>query len=83
MLLVLAALCAGTGSAADQSSPARPAQPAPQPDGDANRSGTAPPDDEFIEFLGADDVGDSAWWEFLKKSGPTPGDPVRTQDAKP
>src|SRR5258708_4005323 len=23
------------------------------------------PDDEFIEFLGADDVGDETWWEFL------------------
>ena len=24
----------------------------------------------FIEFLGADDVGDAAWWEFLKKAPP-------------
>jgi hypothetical protein len=25
------------------------------------------PDDELIEFLGSDDVGDADWWEFLKK----------------
>src|SRR5580698_211777 len=24
------------------------------------------PDGDFIEFLGGDDVGDAAWWEFLK-----------------
>jgi hypothetical protein len=28
------------------------------------------PDDDFIEFLGGDDVGDEAWWEFLKKVPP-------------
>jgi hypothetical protein len=28
------------------------------------------PDEGFIEFLGADDVGDAAWWEFLKKAPP-------------
>lgn len=27
-------------------------------------------EDDFIEFLGADDVGDAAWWEFLKKVPP-------------
>jgi hypothetical protein len=30
--------------------------------------GAAAPDDDLIEFLGADDVGDADWWEFLKKS---------------
>jgi hypothetical protein len=30
--------------------------------------GAATPDDDFIEFLGRDDVGDSALWAFLKKS---------------
>ena len=34
---------------------------APPPGGSA-------PEDEFIEFLGADDVDDAAWAEFLKKS---------------
>jgi hypothetical protein len=28
----------------------------------------AAPDDDFIEFLGRDDVGDAALWAFLKKS---------------
>jgi hypothetical protein len=42
------------------------------------------PDDEFIEFLGGDDVGDAAWWEFLKKVPPRAGNPPATppQDAK-
>jgi hypothetical protein len=51
-----------------------PSQPAPPPP-DAARAaaqveapGVATPDDEFIEFLGADDVGDAALWAFLKKS---------------
>jgi len=42
------------------------------------------PDDEFIEFLGRDDVGDAALWAFLKKSAQrkdsTP--PPPPQDAK-
>jgi hypothetical protein len=32
-------------------------------------------DEDFIEFLGADDVGDTAWWEFLKKAPPRGGNP--------
>jgi hypothetical protein len=42
------------------------------------------PDDDFIEFLGADDVGDAAWWEFLKKVPPRGGNPPATppQEAK-
>jgi hypothetical protein len=42
------------------------------------------PNDEFIEFLGADDVGDAAWWEFLKNSAPRKGQPPAPppQDAK-
>jgi len=42
--------------------PAGAAQPSAPPDGE--------PDDEFIEFLGSDDVGDAAWWEFLKRVPP-------------
>jgi hypothetical protein len=44
-----------------------------------------PADDELIEFLGSDDVGDAAWWEFLKKSAPgkDPSKPATPpQDAK-
>jgi len=66
-------------------------QPAPSPP-DAARaatpavdaSGVATPDDDFIEFLGRDDVGDAALWAFLKKSAQrkdsTPTPPP--QDAK-
>jgi hypothetical protein len=53
------------------------AQPPPPP---ASPSAAATPDesqadDEFIEFLGRDDVGDAAWWEFLKKSEPRKDEP--------
>ena len=42
------------------------------------------PDDDFIEFLGTDDVGDAAWWEFLKKVPPRGGNPpaAPAQDGK-
>jgi hypothetical protein len=43
--------------------------PAPPPPATPSASPDAPGDD-FIEFLGADDVGDAAWWEFLKKVPP-------------
>jgi hypothetical protein len=36
------------------------------------------PDDEFIEFLGADDVGDETWWEFLRKAPLRGGNPPAT-----
>lgn len=36
------------------------------------------PDDDLIEFLGADDVGDAAWWEFLKKVPPRGENPPAT-----
>jgi hypothetical protein len=44
-----------------------------------------PPDESFLEFLGSDDVGDAAWWEFLKKAPPRGSDPppaTPPQDAK-
>jgi len=49
------------------------------------QSRTGAPNDDFIEFLGADDVGDAAWWEFLKKSAPhraKPPAPPPSQDSK-
>src|SRR5258708_9861509 len=52
-LLVGAALCAVTMAA-----PPAPAPPAPAPPPPASPQGA--PDDDFIEFLGADDVGDAA-----------------------
>jgi hypothetical protein len=57
-----------------------PSQPAPQPADGARAAepavdapgaaapAAAAPDDDFIEFLGRDDVGDAALWAFLKKS---------------
>ena len=36
--------------------PARPAAP--------------PADESLFEFLGADDVGDARWWDYLRKSAP-------------
>jgi len=46
--------------------------------------GVGMPDDDFIEFLGADDVGDAALWAFLKKSAPRkdPAPISPPQDAK-
>jgi hypothetical protein len=43
-----------------------------------------PPDEGFLEFLGSDDVGDAAWWEFLKRAPPRGSDPPAPppQDAK-
>jgi hypothetical protein len=67
--LVLAAVMCATAIAAP---PPPPTPPPPAASADA-------PDDEFIEFLGEDDVGDAAWWEFLKSSAPGAGD----QSARP
>src|SRR6202035_1104427 len=51
------------GAAAIAAPPA-PAPPTPPV------SSSGAPDDDFIEFLGADDMGDAAWWEFLKNVPP-------------
>jgi hypothetical protein len=71
--------------------PPSPSPPAPPPP-DAARTATPvvdppavdAPDDEFIEFLGADDVGDAALWAFLKKSAQRKDPPpiAPPQDAK-
>lgn len=69
------------GASQPKSQPTQPQSPGAAPAADA-----AAADDELIEFLGADDVGDVAWWEFLKKSPPrkVPPPPGPTsQDAKP
>jgi hypothetical protein len=47
--------------------PAAAGQPA-APQGDV-------PDEGLIEFLGSDDVGDAAWWEFLKRAPPRGNNP--------
>ena len=65
-----------------QQSPAPGTQPPP---GATQTPAQSAPDDDFIEFLGADDVGDAAWWEFLKKAPPRVENPppaTPPQDAK-
>ena len=75
-------MIAWAGAIAGQPPPPPDAARQPQPAAEA--ADTADPDDDFIEFLGADDVGDPALWAFLKKSAqrkdstPTP----QPQDAK-
>jgi hypothetical protein len=71
-LLTATLACAVAQAAQPPSPPQKPApaaasQPAVPP-GDV-------PDDEFIEFLGSDDVGDAAWWEFLKRVPPRGNNP--------
>jgi hypothetical protein len=54
-----------------------PAPPPPPPPPES--SSQDPPDAEFIEFLGADDHGDTEWWEFLKKAPPGTDDAGKSQ----
>ena len=52
-------VAAGAGRSFASQPPSQPTPPATPPD---------LPDGEFIEFLGADDHGDAAWWEMLKQA---------------
>ncbi len=45
-------------------------------------SPTDEPDDEFIEFLGADDAGDVAWWDFLRGTAPRSQEPPAPPPSK-
>jgi hypothetical protein len=65
-LLAAAALC--TVAIAEPPPAAGTTHPPPPVPHESQPQGV--PDDEFIEFLGADDVGDETWWEFLKKAPP-------------
>ena len=43
------------------------------------------PEDSLFEFLGADDVGDTRWWDYLRQSPPPRAPvppPVPAQEAK-
>jgi hypothetical protein len=72
-LLIGLIFCAAAAAA-----PPPPAAP-PTPPGSSSQSPSdGVPDDDFIEFLGADDVGDAAWWEFLKKVPPRGENPPAT-----
>jgi hypothetical protein len=63
---------------------APPPPPPPPPPAAAPAPTQGAPDDDLIEFLGGDDVGDTAWWEFLKKVPPRGDSPPVTppQDTK-
>ena len=76
---MLGALCAVANAAPPQQQP-----PQPQAPQSVRTAATDPPDEGFIEFLGTDDVGDAAWWEFLKSAPPRGNDPPAAppQDAK-
>ena len=55
-----------------------PATPVPSKDSRAASQQSPPknaPNDDFIEFLGADDMDDAAWWEFMKKAQSRRGNP--------
>jgi hypothetical protein len=52
--------------------PPEPPPPQPPPPPPPDPSGN---DESFIEFLGADDVGDTAWWDYLKRSEPGSANP--------
>ncbi|MDP9009770.1 MAG: hypothetical protein M3N91_13875 [Pseudomonadota bacterium] len=76
--LLLSAVCAAANAAPP------PAAPPASPVGTASAQSTVAPDESFLEFLGSDDVGDAAWWEFLKKAPPQGSVPPAPppQDAK-
>jgi hypothetical protein len=84
----LGVLCGTANATPPQATPTPPAPaqtPAPTPGPPASSAKPPPPDESFLEFLGSDDVGDTAWWEFLKKAPPRGSDPppaTPPQDAK-
>jgi hypothetical protein len=80
--LLLGAMCATAN--AEPPPPAPPAPPAASSTVTSSASGTVAPDESFLEFLGSDDVGDAAWWDFLKKAPPRGNVPPASppQDAK-
>jgi hypothetical protein len=63
--LLLGVVCAAANAAPPASAP-----PAASPTDTSSAAATGAPDESFLEFLGSDDVGDAAWWDFLKKAPP-------------
>lgn len=51
------------------------AYPGPAAGAGESLEDTVQPPDELIEFLGAEDMGDAAWWEFLKQLQPPESEP--------
>lgn len=70
--MLLLALCEAANAAPPQAAPAASSATPPPA---APATSTVAPDEGFLEFLGSDDVGDAAWWEFLKKAPPRGSDP--------
>jgi hypothetical protein len=70
-----AVLCAAAHADQPPASPPPPPRPSP----------TTAPDEGLLEFLGADDVADSAWSEYLKRAvtRKVPPPPPPPQGAKP
>lgn len=81
--LVLSGLLCAAAIAGPEAEP----QPTPTPSVPAAAAQNVGADDDFIEFLGTDDVDDTAWWEFLKRSAPSQVAPLApvppAQDATP
>jgi hypothetical protein len=77
--LLLGAVCAAANA-----EPPEPTPPAASPTVTSPAPATGAPDESFLEFLGSDDVGDAAWWDFLKKAPPRGNVPPAppAQDAK-
>jgi hypothetical protein len=71
LLPLSVAVCAAALAGPPAQAPQEPPQSPPRQTQPAS-PGT--PDDDFIEFLGTDDVGDADWWEFLKKAPPHGGE---------
>jgi hypothetical protein len=63
-------LLVGVVCAAANAAPPASAPPAASPTDISSAPATGAPDESFLEFLGSDDVGDAAWWDFLKKAPP-------------
>jgi hypothetical protein len=81
--LLLSAWCAMVSAAPPAAPPVSPTSP-PATTPAAPPGQSVPPDEGLLEFLGSDDVGDAAWWEFLKRAPPGGSVPPATpsQDAK-
>jgi len=77
--LLLGVVCAAANAA-----PPAPTPPGASPPVASSAPATGAPDESFLEFLGSDDVGDAAWWDFLKKAPPRGNVPPAPppQDAK-
>jgi hypothetical protein len=83
--LLLGVWWATANATPPQATPAQAQAPPPATAPASSAKPVVPPDESFLEFLGSDDVGDAAWWEFLKKAPPRGTDPppaTPPQDAK-